>query len=216
MSGPPSDGGADSGSDTQAMSPVLGTVLMVAVTIMLASVVSAGVLTMGDQLEEPNITPPPATASGNPWVGSLGDLVALSDNTAGAEDVRYRVNFVVAKGSDTDGNSLNSVELRMEDSSLAMFSDTSQSSLAEAKVDTDDDGDYETNISDDLNGWTDSDGGATVKIEFGGVYTADVDDSIVIVFDGVDNPDAAGTYDLEVQTSGDGNWQSGSITIVSE
>lgn len=209
-------GGGDAEDGGRAISPVLGTVLMVALTILLASVVSAGLISTGQTLEEPDIQGPTETVSGNPWVGSLSDLVTLSDNTAGATDVRYRTNFTVQSGSDTVGNSLNSVQLRMDDTSLAIFADTGQSSLGTATVDTDGDGVGEQDISDDLNGWEVNNGGSEVKIKFGGEYTAEAGDSVIITFDDVDNPASAGTYGLEIQTSGDGNWQNGSIEIVAD
>lgn len=186
---------------------------MVVLTILLASMVSAGLLTSGDRLEEPDLETATETASGTPWIGDLGGLIQPSDDTAGATDVRYRVNFTISDGSDTIGNSLNSVELRTSGSSPDMFSATSQSSLDRAYVDTDGDGDVDQDISDDVNSWSVSNGGSTVKVGFGGEYTAQADHSIVITFDGVDNPDTAGTYTLEAQTSGDGNWQQGTIEI---
>lgn len=208
------DPSADDG-EGRAISPVIGTVLMLVLTILLASVISTGLLSAGSGLEEPDIEPT-ETVSGNPWIGNLGGLVQLSDDTAGATDVRYRVNFTIADGSDTVGNSLNSVELRTKDSSPDMFSDTSQSSLIDAYVDTDGDGDPDQDISDDVNSWSTSNGGSTVTIGFSGAYTAQSDHSVIITFDGVDNPNAAGTYTLEAQTSGDGNWQQGTIEIVAD
>lgn len=199
--------------DTRAVSPVIGTVLMIVLTILLASVVSAGLLSSGGRLDEPELGTVTATASGTPWIGDLSGLIQPADDTAGATDVRYRVNFTIADGSDTIGNSLNSVELRTKDSSPDMFSATSQSSLERAYVDTDGDGDAEQDISDDVDGWDVSNGGSSVKIDFGGEYDAQADHSIVIVFEGVNNPSTAGTYTLEAQTSGDGNWQQGTIEI---
>lgn len=186
---------------------------MVVLTILLASVVSAGLLSSGDRLDEPALETVTETASGTPWIGDLGGLIQPSDDTAGATDVRYRVNFTIADGSSTIGNSLNSVELRTKDSSPDMFSATSQSSLGKAYVDTDGDGDADQDISDDVDSWQVSNGGSSLKIGFGGEYTAQADHSIVITFEGVSNPDTAGSYTLEAQTSGDGNWQQGTIEI---
>lgn len=198
----------------RAVSPVIGTVLMVVLTVLLASVVSAGLFSTSQELEEPDIDAPTETVSANPWIGDLGGLVQLSDDTAGATDVSYRVNFTIAEGSDTIGNSLNSVKLQTKNTSPDMFSDTSQSSVIDAYVDTDGDGEPDQDLADDVNGWSTSNGGSTVKIEFSGGYTAQASHSIIITFDGVDNPDNTGTYTLEAQTSGDGNWQQGTIEIV--
>lgn len=190
---------------------------MVGLTLLLASTIVATLAMADEEIDESEEALEgigPETVTGNQWSGSLSDLVQLSDNEAGASGVRVRINFTVEPGSDTDGNSLNSVEVDVQTGSPDMFSGTGQADLERAVVDTDGDGTAETDIESDLNGWQVSNGGSTAKIEFSGsVYTADEGDSIIIVFGNVDNPPTAGTYDVRVQTSGDGNWQSGTITV---
>lgn len=201
----------------RAVSPVVGTVLMIALTLLLASVIVASLGSFSSKVKQPDesievITTETATA--NPWEGAIGDLVRLSNDQAGATGVRIQVNFTVNSGSDTIGNSLNSVKLDVQTGSPDMFTGTSQDDLRKAVVDTDADGAPEENIESDLNGWQVSNGGSTVKVEFSGsAYTAAAEDSIIIVFSNVDNPPAPGTYDVRVETSGDGNWQSGTITV---
>lgn len=221
--GPSEDSSDRTAGSERAVSPVIGTVLMVVLTVLLASTVVAALTTFPAELDESresfeNVeadTPTgPATATGNPWEGSLGDLIQVSDSEAGATGVRIRVNFTIQPGSDTIGNSLNSLKIDLQTASPDMFSGTGQDDLEKAVVDTDNDGDAETDVEGDLNGWQVSNGGSTVKVEFSGsTYTAAEGDSIVIVLGNVDNPTTAGTYDVQIQTSGDGNWQSGQITI---
>jgi len=201
------------------VSPVIGVVLMITLTLVLASTLAASLATFDadlqgkqDQFEE---RLGPQTVSTNPWEGEQGDLLRPANNAAGATGVAYRVNFTVEPGSNTIGNSLNSIELRMQNTSLDMFSNVTQSDVDLVAVDNDSDGDIDEVITSDVDGIDVSNGGSTVKIELSGsAYTPQADDSIVAEFDGVDNPVAPGDYDLEAQTSGDGNWHNGTVTIV--
>jgi len=139
----------------------------------------------------------------------------MLDRTAGETDVRMEVNFEIQPGSPAIGNSLNSVEIDVQSGSPDVFSGTNQSDVVEMGVDTDGDGVIENDIQSDINGWTISDGGSTLKIELGGsAYTnPQAGETIILVVDNVDNPTSPGTYDVRIQTSGDGNWQHGSISI---
>jgi flagellin-like protein len=203
-------------SPRRAISPVIGVVLMVVLTVMLASVFAAGFLTFDANLEQKSdqFENEVATASANPWSGESGDLVQISDSGAGASDVRYRINFTIRPGSNTIGNSLNSVKLDVTTGSPDMFSGTGQANLDRVAIDNGSDGSLDREITSDVNGWTVSNGGSTLKIELqGSAYSASANDSVIAVFDGVDNPTSPGTYNLEAVTSGDGNTHTGTITI---
>lgn len=203
------------------MSPVIGVTLMVVLTVLLASVFAAGMLSFDggldqkkDQFDDTLAEGAVSTASANPWSGEPGDLVRVSDNRAGATDVRYRINFTVQSGSATVGSTLNLVKLDVTTGSPDMFSGTDQANLEKVVIDEGSDGSVDRTITGDVNGWTASGGGSSLEITFGGSsYTASADDSIIIVFDGVDNPTSPGTYQLEVQTNGDPNVLSGTIKI---
>lgn len=144
--------------------------------------------------------------------GRSGDLLWLGDQTAGRSDATMNVEFTVESGSSTVGNSLNSVEIEMANSSLSMFSGTGWSNVETASVDKDGDGTGDINLLSDKDDWIIMGGGSHLKIEFGGsVYTnVTAGDSIVISFDGVTTP-PVGAYSGEVQTSGDGNYQTGTV-----
>ncbi len=194
---------------------------MIVITLLLASVVAVGVTSIGDDLDGdsavPTAVPDTAdvtkTVASNRWLGGSGDLFRLSNDEAGATDVSMRVNFTIEDGSNTIGNSLNSVKITPNDSSLVMFDDAERSDLERIAVDEDGDGVVDREITGDVNGWIVSDGGSTLKIELSGsAYSPDAGDSIVVEFGGVTNPPDAGTYALGAQTSGDGNWQYGTIT----
>lgn len=212
----------------RAVSPVLGVLLMVTLTLVLAAVFASGALTADeglgdkrDQFDEAAGQPGSgaqtavSTATGNPWAGSRGDLIRPSNNQAGATDVEYRVNFTIEPDSDTIGNSLNSVYVEVTTGSPPMFANTAEGDLQRVVVDEGSDGTVDREITGDVDGWTVGNSGTALKIEFtGAAYTPQADDSVIVEFDGVDNPDTAGSYDLRAQTSGDGNWHTGTISIV--
>lgn len=144
--------------------------------------------------------------------GGSGDLLWLADQTAGQSDATMHVEFTIESGSDTVGNSLNSVEIEMDDASLSMFSGTAWSNAVTAGVDTDGDGTIDTDLESDTDDWIVKDGGSQLKIEFGGsAYTnVQAGHTILITFDGVSTP-PVGVYSGDVQTSGDGNYQDDTV-----
>ena len=201
---------------TRGVSPVIGVVLMVVLVLLLASVFATGVLRFGEDLTEPSLSHENDSAlSGNPWSGSRGDLVRLSDTRTGATDVTYRVNFTIREGSDTIGNSLNSVYLEVTTTPTPdLFSETGAADLDRVVIDENSTGDIDREITGDVDGWNVENGGAALKIGFSGsAYTPSANDSIVVVFEGAKNPDTAGEYDLRAETSGDGNWHYGTLSI---
>lgn len=187
---------------------------MVALTLMLASVFAVGTSTFGEGLNDAESSfDEVTTVSANPWSGSRGDLVRVSNTKAGATDVTYRVNFTIESGSDTIGNSLDSVYLEVTTGSPDMFSNTSQSDVVKVAIDEDSDGSIDQDITSGVDGWSVLNGGTALEIETSTGYSASADDSVIVIFEGVDNPQTAGSYDLRAQTSGDGNWHYGTITI---
>ncbi|PSQ09183.1 hypothetical protein BRC93_13510 [Halobacteriales archaeon QS_5_70_15] len=198
------------------LSPVIGVLLMIVITILLASIFAVETLTFGEDLDERDgqFEGAVETMSGNPWSGERGDLVRVANNRAGATDVTYRVNFTIRPGSNTIGNSLNSVYLEVTTGSPAMFSNTELADLKWVGVDEGSDGTIDQYITDDVDSWQIQNDGTALKIGFSGsAYTASPNDSVVVIFDGVENPSDAGEYDLRAETSGDGNWHYGTITI---
>jgi len=189
---------------------------MIVITILLASIFAVETLTFGEDLDERDgqFEGAVETMSGNPWSGERGDLVRVANNRAGATDVTYRVNFTIRPGSNTIGNSLNSVYLEVTTGSPAMFSNTELADLKWVGVDEGSDGTIDQYITDDVDSWQIQNDGTALKIGFSGsAYTASPNDSVIVIFNGVENPSDAGEYDLRAETSGDGNWHYGTITI---
>lgn len=143
-------------------------------------------------------------------------LVWVDDDDAGATGVEMRVNLTIKPGSSTIGNSLNSLEVVFTSGSPDYFSGTGPADARTVGVDTDGDGSIDVDLSGDLDGWTVTDGGSRLKVGFtGAAYTnPQAGESILLVLDGLSNPASPGTYDVKLQTSGDGNWHYGSVGVV--
>jgi len=198
------------------INPVLGVILMVVITLILASVVTFEVSTIGSGLEdhEDQYDDAVTTLSANPWSGSQGDLIRISNNQAGATDVKYRVNFSIEPGSPTIGDTLDEVYIEVTTGSPNMFSNTELADLISVKVDQGNDGTYERTLSGDADVWQVQNGGTSLQIDFSSSYHINSGSSIIVVFDGVDNPDTPGEFELRVETNNAGNWHTGTITIV--
>lgn len=206
----------------RATSPVIGVALMIALTAIMASVLAAGFVSMGFGLDTgmfDNTTDEQTESDGdlNPMSGSSGDLVRVSDKSAGATNVRYRINFTIQSGSDTVGDSLSSVELEVTDGTPDMFSDTSKENLETVLIDEGSDGTTDREITSDVDGWDVQNDGSKLEVSFSeSNYSASANDSVVLIFDGVTNPKSPGTYDIRAQTTGDGNWHTGTIEIIED
>jgi hypothetical protein len=95
-----------------------------------------------------------------------------------------------------------------------MFSNTEQADLKQVGVDEDSTGSIDKEITADVDGWQVQNGGTALDIGFSGsAYTASEKDSIIVIFEGVDNPTSSGRYNIRAETSGDGNWHYGTIRI---
>lgn len=166
----------------------------------------------GRPVAEASVTASRGGAVAAPAYGD--DLVWLHDDTAGATGVETEIRFEIQPGSPTVGNSLNSVEIDVA-GSPDMFSGTDQDDVVTAGVDTDGDGETETDLEADVDDWTVSDGGSTLKVGFSGsaYMNPAAGETVVLVVEDTDAPASAGSYDVEVQTSGDGNWQSGAVVV---
>ena len=198
------------------VSPVVGVFLMVVITLLMASMISYQFSNLGADLEVKGAQYDQAvsTLSGNPWSGEPGDLVRVSNTQAGATDVRYRVNVKIEPGSTAVGNNTKYILLEVTTGSPDMFSNTDLPDLYVAGVDEDGDGVIDRSLTADVNAWEVKDGGTSVKIDIDDTsYVASANDSIIVEFDGVDNPETPGDYDLRAET-GFGNWHEGTITIV--
>lgn len=171
------------------MSPVVATILLVALVILLVSMLMLGLgnfdLLLSDQ--DPEFAAPADTGR--------GVIIALDDRSSAAS-ARHKVVFPIPEGTSLDGDSLNSVRVDYLDDS-ADTSGASQSDVRAAGIDDDGDGSIDTNVSADLSGVDGREGGDRLYIGFGGNHGLTGGDNVVVVFDGVANP-STGVYPASV------------------
>lgn len=191
----------------RAVSVVIGVVLMVALTVIMASIVAGMALSLDERLQEPELQ----TDAVSPW-SDQDTLLAPEDPSAGAEDVRYRV-LLEVEDTDMEGDSLNELEVSVNTGD-DMFSGTSQGKVETFEIEKTDG--TELDLKSELNGWDVRNGGSEVEMQLtGSVYTnPQVGDEIAVILDGVDNPNNPGTYDLSVTLNQDEDEQSGELEII--
>lgn len=190
--------------------------LMLVIVILLASVMAGMFIAFGDQLEEPTIRQNDSTSTGlNPW-DDEDALLAPEDPAAGAEDVRYRVVFEI-QDSNMNGDSLNEVKVNVEGVSESMFSGVTRSDIETFEVEKTDGTvlDIVSDVEDDSN-WALQNGGSELEMTLtgSGYPNPTTGDVITIVFDGVDNPNDPGTYDISVTLNQGEDDQSGTLKII--
>lgn len=191
----------------RAVSPVVGVALMIVMVITLAAVVTTMALSFGDDLEEPEFEQ-------NPWADDDA-LLAPEDPTPGAEDVRYRVLFEIQDSDVPDDGELSDVEVFV-DVEDDIFDDTELESLETFDVETIDGDTIDLTAGNNVDDWELDDGETVIEMELGGDvgYDPQIGDLLVIIFGDVNNPDNAGTYEVEVDLNGDEETQTGELEII--
>jgi len=174
--------------EARAVSPVVATILLVALVILLVSMLMLG-LGNFDLLSDRN----PDFAA--PADAGRGVIIALDDRSSAAS-ARHKVVFPVPEGTSLDGDSLNSVRVDYLNDS-ADTSGVSQGDVLAAGIDGDGDGSIDTNVSSDLSGVDSREGGDALYVGFGGNYGLTGGDTVVVVVDGVTNP-STGVYPASV------------------
>jgi len=154
----------------------------------------------------------------DPDAGSSGgeeDGDSDAEDGDGTSSRSIHVSFTIQSGSDTIGNSLNSIEIDMDNSSRSSFTGTSWDNVATVGVDKDGDGTIETDLYPDRADWIIREQGSRLKATFGGsAYTnPQAGHTIVLALENVSNGASTGTFDGEAQTSGDGNWQHVNVVV---
>jgi FlaG/FlaF family flagellin (archaellin) len=193
----------------RALSSVIGVALILVIVMLLASVVAGMVFQFDDELQEPDLR------DVNPW-GDQSTLLAPEDPTAGAEDVRYRVIFEI-NDSNMAGDSLNEVKISVDGVNESMFSGVGDEDIEQFEVDKTKGtvSDITNDVQDESN-WAFAKGDSEIEMVLGGNGLTDpkVGDVITIIFGGVDNPNAPGTYDISVTLNQDVDEQSGTLEII--
>lgn len=191
---------------------------MLVIVILLASVMAGMFISFGGQLEEPDFGQNESNSTSlNPW-DDKDALLAPEDPVAGAEDVRYRVIFEI-QDSNMNGDSLNEVTVRVNGVSEGMFSGVTKSDIETFEVEKTDGTvlDISGDVEDDSN-WSLQEGGSELEMTLtgSGYPNPSTGDEITIIFDGVDNPNDPGTYDISVKLNQGVDDQSGTLEIIEE
>ncbi|WP_247008112.1 type IV pilin [Halorientalis litorea] len=192
------------------VSPVIGVVLMVVVTILLASVFATNFISLTDgerQDAKEAVGQVEEELSGDDRVVDpegarlRGELVFAHDETPGATTT-HEVNWDVGTGDGTAeiGNSLN--KLNVIYSGSADVSGVSASDVL-VYLNKDDDATIEVNATDDVSGVSSSGGGTKITITLTGNYDIEERDTIVVAYSNAQNPGSSGNYNTKVTINGD-------------
>lgn len=125
--------------------------------------------------------------------------ISASPGSAGTSSVHRAAATV---GSCEAGDSLN--KLRVDyavGSNPADVSSVDQTDVQAVGIDTNGDGTIDTDVSSDLSSVSASNDGHTLDVGFGGSYSLTAGDTVVIEFADAVNPDAGGTYDVNVSVN---------------
>ena len=196
---------ADGSTADRAISPVVGAVLMIVLTLLLATTIAVGL----------SADLPTSTAS-DIASGDLGnddplqsELVVAEDRTAGVDGV---VHSTVVGVDDADGQEW--TELTVDYPKDPVDLDTTQhDEIRTVGVDTDADGDLERTFeADDVSGVNTNDDDSVLTVTLDTGYELQEGDRIHLRYEGANNPDAAGEYDVRVRIN-DAGWTEGTLSI---
>ncbi|WP_251329743.1 type IV pilin [Haloplanus pelagicus] len=205
--------------DRRGISPLVGAVLVVVLTLLLASMFAAAAVGMADFGTERELV---ADLTGGSTVEDTEDayrseLVWARDDEAN-EVTSHVVNYSIAPGSDAAGNSLNSLVIEYPDGSADVASVDERAEIEMVGIDGDRDGSVEVDATADVeccppgDGVIVSDGGNTLTIELSGNHDLEGGDALIVEYEAVENPDA-GDDSVTVGVNGEVS-DSGTLTIV--
>lgn len=204
--------------DRRAISPLIGTVLLVVITLLLASmfaVGTTGLVDFGDDRER--VDDLTDQSSGGTQNGDYRSELVWARDDGPDETAAHVVNYTIATGSDTAGNSLNSVVIEYPDGSADATGVDDRMDVTTVGIDEDRDGDIEVDATDDVeccppdDGVKVSDGGNTLTIELSGNYDLEGGDALIVEFRRVENP-GSGDYAVTVDVNGDAT-DSGTLEV---
>jgi flagellin-like protein len=197
--------------DRRGISPLVGAVLVIGITLLLASMFAAGAVRMADFGTERDVVTG-LTGGGESGPGTAGgtyrsELIWARDGSADATTTHV-VNYTIAADSDTAGNSLNSIVIEYPDGSADVSDVDTRAEIETVGIDEDRDGTIDVDATDDVeccptdDGVKISDGGNTLTIELSGNYDLEAGDSLVVEYESVENPGAS-EYAVTVGINGD-------------
>lgn len=192
----------------RAVSPVVGAVLMVVLTVLLA-----GTFTFAIHLDT-NEDLADDVASGDLGSGDDDDglqdgLVVAENDTAGASDIVHATDIEVDEAAGTTLESI-TIEYPKDDVDL---STQQHEDVIEIGVDTDGDGEYEHTFDEnDVAGVNTNNDNSELTISFDTGFTLSEGDRVTVRYEGADNPDDAGEYDVTV-TLNDVQTETGTLVV---
>ena len=177
----------------RAVSPVFGAVLMIVLTILLASTIVIGLS-----------TDLPESAASDVASGDLADddplqddLVVAEESAAGADGV---VHSTVVEATDAGGEEWDELTVDYPKDPVDLDT-TSHDEVLTIGVD-----------ADDISGVNTNDDDSVLTVTFDTGYELQDGDRVHLRYDGASNPDAPGEYDVSVRIN-DAEWTDGTLTI---
>ena len=143
-----------------------------------------------------NVTESDDTTVDDP-ASELDELIASSPDDPGVKATHW-VNVEVS--ANEAGNSLSGIVVNYhEDGSYdGSVQDVDADDVERVGIDTNGDGRIDTAVGDDLEDVSAKNVGETLTLDFGGSYSLEEGDSVILVFSDTDNPNDPGTYDVAV------------------
>lgn len=197
-------------SGDRAISPVVGTVLMVVITILLASTLTFVVqFDTNDEIAEDVAEGDLGTAT-EEGVSLQNDLVVAENTTPGASGV---VHSTVLEVDEAAGTTLDEliVDYPKEEVDL---STTQHEDVLTIGIDTDADGSFERTFdADDVSGVGTNDDDSRLTVTFDTGYTLSAGDRVTLRYDGADNPESAGEYNVTVTLNDPDQTEDGTLVV---
>lgn len=196
-------------ANRRGVSPVVGVVVLVVITLMMSVSVAWIVGPFETQLSRDRAESVVEDDSGDGQIQPVdGEVIYALEDEAGETTTHV---LVLPITGDNVGNSLNEIEI---DYSASDATGTDAESVELAGFDTDGDGRSDTDWSGDIeqNDVGPTNGGLTMTVGVTGNYDLQSGQRLVFAFRGVENPESAGSYAVEVDVN-DEQVYSGTLTV---
>lgn len=197
-------------SADRAISPVVGTVLMVVITILLASTLTFVVqFDTNDEKADDVVEGDLGTATPADD-GLQSDLVVAENTTPGASDV---VHSTVIEVDEAAGTTLDELIVDYPKEPVDL-STTQHEEIITIGVDTDGDGAFEQSFdSDDVSGIGTNDDNSRLSLTLDTDYTLSEGDRLTVRYEGGDNPDSVGEYNVSVTLNDPAQTEEGTLVV---
>ena len=203
-------------TDARAISPVVGIALLLGIVVILGLVVGAMTIGFAGELDSDE-----AEAIGEYRTGehsTYRSKLVWARNDATGATTSHVVNYTITSGSDTAGNSLNSVVIDYPAGTVDTTGLNSRDEIVMVGIDSNQDETVDTDATNDVECCPPDDGvkisndGTTLTIELSGNYNLEAGDSLIIEYESVVNPSSGGNYSVTVEVNGEVT-DSGSLDI---